>query len=594
MSKLPPIAGVTTPAPRSVGGKVPQTRATTAALAAISTMKEQTAPAATHGEGDVNHASISKIQSSSAAMSQAAAYSTIAEMLNAVIQSGKLDAPTKQSLVKVLKVAREAETNEKNRVRNAEEQMLVSDIRAVMRKDLVEIHDSLAERIRKVKEDCGEILGSTTKVLKEVEEAKTDTRDLTSKVNKVTDAADKIASDTNSYRDVLLSKPTPSNRSTTDPRVISNMDRRAKQILVDIYDKDGNNILTKSLTAIIEKANEAISGIQDAKKPKDIKVIAALKTRGQAILLTLNSSEAVKWIREPGTEVIFAEEFSTEAHIRERAYSLIVPRVPVTFEPSDDKHLREMEEANSLDKNTIRKARWIKPLERRRPEQTHAYAIITLISVDSANILIRDGLVICGTKVRPTKQKHKPMQCMKCRKWGHLAAECPSDKDVCGNCGEEHRTSMCKKRSQPYCVACKEDTHASWSRNCPEFIRRCMVYDERNPENSMPYFPTEHDWSLTVRPYSIPLAERFPAKYAVNALPTMGGRQQAPRPRQPYKTQKRGKRGGNDSVNPNTIQIQPRRPREEGELPSGAEWWQMDAVTGAANTDETTPHEPTG
>jgi len=85
MSKLPPIVGVTTPALRSVGGKVPQTQATTAALAAISTMKEQTAPTATHGKGDVNHASISKIQSSSAATLQVAAYSTIAEMLNAVI-----------------------------------------------------------------------------------------------------------------------------------------------------------------------------------------------------------------------------------------------------------------------------------------------------------------------------------------------------------------------------------------------------------------------------------------------------------------------------------------------------------------------------
>jgi len=227
MSKLPPIVGVTTPVPRSVGGKMPQTRATMAALAAISTMKEQTAPAATHGKGDVNHTSTSKIQSSSAAMSQAAAYSTIAEMLNAVIQSSKLDAPTKQSLVKVLKVTREVETNEKNWVRNAEEQMLVSDIHAVMRKDLVEIHDLLAEQIRKVKEDCSKILGSTTKVLKEVEEAKTDTRDLTSKVNKVTDAADKITSDTNLYRDALLSKPTPSNRSTTDPRVISDMDCKA-------------------------------------------------------------------------------------------------------------------------------------------------------------------------------------------------------------------------------------------------------------------------------------------------------------------------------------------------------------------------------
>jgi len=242
------------------------------------------------------------------------------------------------------------------------------------------------------------------------------------------------------------------------------------------------------------------------------------------VLLTLNSEEAVSWIREPYNEMTFKKAFSPEAHIRERVFNLIVLRIPVTFEPSKDKHLHEIE-ANSLNISAISKARWIKPMERRRPDQTHAYAIITLTSTDNANILIRDGLVICGTKVRPTKQKHKPMQCMKCRRWGHLVAECPSEKDTCGNCREEHHTSTCKNRNKTFCVACMEDTHASWSRSCPEFLRRCSIYDERNLENAMPYYPTTHNWSLIVRPSSLPLWERFPAKYAVNALPIAGGRQ---------------------------------------------------------------------
>ena len=364
---------------------------------------------------------------------------------------------------------------------------------------------------------------------------------------------------------------------------------------MDIYDKDDNYILTKSLTAIIEKANEAIAGIQDASKPKNIKVIAALKTRGKAVLLTLNSKEAVNWIRESSNEIEFANAFSPEAHIRARTYNLIVPRVPITFEPSDDKHLCKVEEVNELDKNTIHKARWIKPLERRRPKQIHAYAIITLFSVDSANTLIRDRLVICGTKIRPVKQKFEPIQCIKCRGWGHLAAECPSEKDICGNCGEEHRTNACKNRNKPHCVACKESTHASWSRDCPKFIRRCMIYNKRNLENAMPYFPTEHDWSLTVWPSSLPMVDRFPAKYAINALPNMSSRQSL-RPRQPYKGQKRGTGDKSGCENPNLIPISLNHPREEGELSSSSERWRMDAGTGAANanTDETTPYDPPG
>jgi len=42
----------------------------------------------------------------------------------------------------------------------------------------------------------------------------------------------------------------------------------------------------------------------------------------------------------------------------------------------------------------------------------------------------------------------------------------------------------------------------------------------------MPFFPAEKDWTLALaaRPSRIPLEERFPATYAVNSLPALGGR----------------------------------------------------------------------
>jgi len=106
------------------------------------------------------------------------------------------------------------------------------------------------------------------------------------------------------------------------------MDCKAKQILMDIYNKDENNILTKSLTSIIDKANKAIAIIQDDCKPKEVKVIAAFKTCGRAVLLMLNSKEAVKWLSKPFNKSEFVNEFSDEAHIRERTYNLIVGGAP--------------------------------------------------------------------------------------------------------------------------------------------------------------------------------------------------------------------------------------------------------------------------
>ena len=209
MSKPLPKAGMnSTPRPHSVGGKVPQTRATMAALAENSTVEQPTEPITNPSEG----------------MSQKNAYRLIAEMLAAIIQSGKLDTSTKQNVVKIIKLAREEEVKEDARLISGGEQAKVSTIHRVIQEDPVGIHNLLKKWILQVQESCKVLLKNTSKVLKDVEEAKTDTKDLACKVNKVTDATNKLASDTNSYRDALLSKPTLSNKANVDPRVLSDMD----------------------------------------------------------------------------------------------------------------------------------------------------------------------------------------------------------------------------------------------------------------------------------------------------------------------------------------------------------------------------------
>jgi len=44
----------------------------------------------------------------------------------------------------------------------------------------------------------------------------------------------------------------------------------------------------------------------------------------------------------------------------------------------------------------------------------------------------------------------------------------------------------------------------------------------------MPYLPTGHDWSLTVRPDKIPIEDKFLTKYAVNNIPIGGSRHPGP------------------------------------------------------------------
>src|SRR6266850_6176845 len=251
---------------------------------------------------------------------------------------------------------------------------------------------------------------------------------------------------------------------------------------------------------VVNKANQVIAAINDHDKPKNAKVEVAYKTRYHAVVLTLNNREAADWLRSCDIEMAFTEAFAEGSHIREHCYNLIAPRVPITFDPSNEQHLREVEEANNLDKGVIHKAKWIKPIRKRCLDQTHAYTILTSSSIDATNHLIRDGLCICNVLIRPTKQKQEPIQCMKCRQWGHFAKDCQEENDTCGTCEGKHCSNACTSRDKAYCVSCKVDTHPSSDRTCLEFMHRCAIVDERNLENRMPYFPTEQDWTMTMRP----------------------------------------------------------------------------------------------
>ncbi|KAH9952794.1 hypothetical protein BC827DRAFT_1159552 [Russula dissimulans] len=79
-----------------------------------------------------------------------------------------------------------------------------------------------------------------------------------------------------------------------DPKVLSSLECRAKQILIDAVGDEGDVMLKNSLTTIVDKANDAL---------------VALKTCKNAILLTFNNKEVASWIGEMGNELAFMDKF---------------------------------------------------------------------------------------------------------------------------------------------------------------------------------------------------------------------------------------------------------------------------------------------
>ncbi len=129
-------------------------------------------------------------------------------------------------------------------------------------------------------------------------------------------------------------------------------------------------------------------------------------------LLHLNSKEVAHWLREPGVKEIFLQKFTKNMTVRERSYHILLYRVPITFDPANETHLWEIEEANGLVKYLFLKARWIKPEGRRQRGQTHVHATTTIALAKIANCLIGDGLYICGVDIRVERLRQEPLQCL--------------------------------------------------------------------------------------------------------------------------------------------------------------------------------------
>ena len=344
----------------------------------------------------------------------------IAKIIGQIIVKYNPPGQVKQALTEVLEMASKADAEEKGAQLQAPPN-LVKSIQECMRADLLQMHNSLEAKITKVQANQEMFFASTESLSKSTESLQAVTKELESKVSKVNDTTDKLASTTMTYRDALMEKTTNPPGPDTDPRVISDMDRKVRQVLI-AYNKDEENAtLNVSLLELKDKANRTVTEIDDPTRPEMVRIKNVSRTCDGSLLLLLNSKEAADWLREIDVGDRFLDKFAIGACIRDRKYNVMLRWVPITLDPNSFKQYAEMEEVNTLSEGSICKMRWIKPINRRRAGQTRAHAILTLTTADTANRIIKDSLEICGVRVRAERVKQEPLQCLKCRGWEHKA-----------------------------------------------------------------------------------------------------------------------------------------------------------------------------
>ena len=171
-------------------------------------------------------------------------------------------------------------------------QAKVSSFCKAFKHDLFQVQDNLLCQLYGITDTLNVTLETSEKALKVAEDIKGKALDIISNVGKVTSTMDKITNTMQLYCDVLMTNQLPANKSTIDPKVLSDMEHKDRQLLVDIYNKEGVCTMDKSLMELMDLANMTLDKMSDGEKPEKVKVESVHKTKRHAILLTLNSKEA--------------------------------------------------------------------------------------------------------------------------------------------------------------------------------------------------------------------------------------------------------------------------------------------------------------
>jgi hypothetical protein len=220
-----------------------------------------------------------------------------------------------------------------------------------------------------------------------------------------------------------------------NPRLAAKEGIRAKQLMIKEL---GKNSILRELDDenLKENLNKIVNDL--GLVGKSIQTVT--KQRLEGLLIEMPDDHAARWIKDETNAAHFCSELGTNTTFRKRIYNLITFNVPIIMEPENGIHIHEV---NQLEPETIRMARWVKPIARRSPSQRTAHLILSFTDVNAANRALANRLTICHRRTTVENIKKEPVRCLKCQQWNHYAKECIADHNTCRNCAEHHRTNHC-------------------------------------------------------------------------------------------------------------------------------------------------------
>jgi hypothetical protein len=389
--------------------------------------------------------------------------------------------------------------------------------------------------------------------------------------------APQIASNaTPTYASALINPPPHVN-----PRLAAREGIKARQFqLIGIRETEYGHYDTQQLKAELNKKAREL-GLKEGK----IRSVIAQKDGN--LIIEVDSDISAKWYANTSNKVNLCVALGDNVSFRPKLFNVLAFNVPLTIDVSDPKHVDEINEANDLEDYAVSSIRWAKPSNRRAPQQKSAHLILSFLSPEAANRVISNGIWICNKKCHVERIKREPIRCLKCQGWNHMAKDCSETEDRCSNCAGAHRTAACLSPRAKRCVSCKSDGHASWSRECPTFLKKAVEFNERNPENMLPFFPTADPWTWSAGHTNVTNQNNSTSKLSTQKFDSKADSRQNPdsnhEPNRPWDTYFPSYGGSQDPPNRGT-QAQA-QPPDDG-------WWD-DQIQKATNNPTRSP-QPNG
>jgi hypothetical protein len=151
-------------------------------------------------------------------------------------------------------------------------------------------------------------------------------------------------------------------------------------------------------------------------------------------------------------------------HTDQEARTVLTSGFP--FDASEDYILRVL-------KDTVEKVTFIPARDLNRAPLTVLVMKTRELAAEACN---PPGLRWFGRRIlcRGNRPTVLPLYCARCCAFGHVAARCPNQEEICSRCAKQHLTSKCTlvDGAPMTCPNCGENHPASW-RGCVEFKKAC-------------------------------------------------------------------------------------------------------------------------